>query len=725
MPFDTPIPPVAIALAGLILAALIAWSARRQRAHLPPRSWIGLLFLRSLTAILFLLLLLNPYRVLRHPDPDSFRVALMADVSGSMHAQDLADSLSRIDFLNTQLDAANPESLQSRLETLYRLDRYGFTDGLVALPENAVDVEAGLTAIGDSLEALRDEAEGRETLAAVVLLSDGISLQGESLLEAARRFRQEDIPVTVVGVGNRNAGGDVGVELAVTTADPVVNQPVELKASVGNRFVQPVTVTVEFLEGDTLLGAQEITVPAGERVEITEASLPTRAGFHSYRARIVNPPSGDRNQANDIGFATAEVSEPRVLKVLYLSNHLSDNYRFLRDALREDPDWKLHAVIRLSEERFAFYGFDEQPEEENAGFAEAIPTFYEHSVLIIETDVVRDLDETGREALQAFLTRRGGGVLFLGAPGNIAPDMSKLLPVRQSEMLERPVQLALEIEPEPVFSELAGGTLFRPPPLFLPAGKTAYVATELSLGGRVALSTRQGNHPLLSLHAYGGGRVAYLGTEATWRWRMSSEHGMRQHALFWRYLLGWLGTGGKPRLELPLQGQMRPVGEPVALDAEVRGADFRPADNAQVSATLRMADGSFGPSINLVADPAVPGRYRGTTTVNAPGEYRVDYRVNFPDGEGLDEQVWFAGAYLGQENTDLVFRERDLRDLARITGGDYYDWREVDALDELPLTAGIPEREEHLYWTRNLTFLLLLVALAGSEWILRRRIGLT
>ncbi len=725
MPIDTPIPPIAIALIGLGLAALILWSARRQRAHLPARTWLGLLLLRILTAAAFILLLLNPYHTLRHPDPEEFRVALLADVSGSMHAKDLADGLSRIDFLNTQLSPQNPENLQARLEALYQLDRYGLSDKLLSLPTGELQVESGLTALGDALEALRAESAHRSPLAAVVLLSDGISLQGEPLLEAARHYRQADIPVTVVGIGNRHNGGDLGVSLAVATADPIVNQPVDLKATLNNRFAQPLTTTVEFLEGDTLLGAREVTVPAGESLDVVESSLPKRSGFHSYRARIANPPAGDRNQANNIAFATADVSEPRVLKVLYLSNYLTDNYRFLREALREDPDWELNAVIRLSEDRFAFYGFEEEPENPEADFSEASQVFYEHSVIIMETSVVRDLDEPGREALEAFLTRRGGGVLFIGAPGNITADLRSLLPVRKTETVERPIQLALEIEPEPVFTELAGGTLFRPPPLFLPEGKTAFLATELSLGGRTVLSTRQGQHPLLSLHAYGGGRVAYLGSEATWRWRMSSEHGLRQYALFWRYLLGWLGTGGKPRLELPLQGTLQAAGEPVPLDVEVRGADFRPAEDARISAVLRLADGSLGPSINLVSDPTIPGRYRGTTTVNTPGEYRVDYRVHFPDGEVLEEQVWFAGAFLGQENTDLVFRERELRDLARITGGDYYDWRDADDLDQLPLSASIPLREEHLYWTRNATFLLLLVALAGSEWILRRRIGLT
>lgn len=723
MPFDTPLPLAAVLLLGLLLLCLVAWMAWRQHELVPRGTWLLVTTLRGLVVVMLVLLALNPYVVEKHPDPEGFRVALLADVSGSMHTRDLGNGQSRIDVVN-DLTAATDDSLRARLESRYRLDGYTFAGELMPLPPSPLVIEPGVTAIGDSLEALLAQDEGGKRLAAAVLLSDGISLQGLPLMEAARSLRKADVPVTVVGIGERSAAGDVGLELEVLTGDPLVGEPLELETRVSNTFTSAVDITVETLGEQRVITRRDVTLGPGQTAAFTDTVEPSRAGLHSYRARLVEPVPRDTNQSNDVAFAAAEVSEPRVLRALYLSSHLSNNFRYLRDVMRNDPDWDLRGVIRINDERFAFIGFEEQPEEET-DFTDAAAWFYDHSVLVVETAMVRELDADGREALRNFLTRRGGGILFVGAPGNLSDDLRNLLPVRETETVDRLRQLPLEINPDPVFAELAGGTLFRPPAVFLPEGKTAFLATELSRGGRVALSTLQGNLPVLSLHAYGAGRVAYLGTTGTWRWRMNSEHGLRQHDLFWRYLLGWLGTGGKPRLELPLQGELRPVGEPLALDVDVRGPDFRPAEDARVRATIYKANGDAGPEVNLVGDPMMPGRYRAMTTLDNPGEYRIDYRVSFPDGEELQQEAWFAGAYLGRENTDLTFRERELRDLARVTGGRYLSWREAGGLDTLNLSAAIPVQESRYHWTRNLTFLLLLLAFAGSEWIIRRRVGLT
>ncbi|MEM9227916.1 MAG: hypothetical protein AAGA45_08095, partial [Verrucomicrobiota bacterium] len=135
-------------------------------------------------------------------------------------------------------------------------------------------------------------------------------------------------------------------------------------------------------------------------------------------------------------------------------------------------------------------------------------------------------------------------------------------------------------------------------------------------------------------------------------------------------------------------------------------------------------NGRPGPEINLVADPSVPGRYRASSAIDQPGEYRIEYRVDFPDGEALNEEAWFAAAYLGKENSDLVFRERELRDLARITRGSYVAWDELADLLPLALSQDVVTRDIRHYWTRTALFLILIVLIFGAEWLIRRRAGL-
>ncbi|MEM8549322.1 MAG: vWA domain-containing protein, partial [Verrucomicrobiota bacterium] len=554
MHIDTPISPVLIAVAVLLLLGLLAWAMRRLRPELTRVQWWVILGLRLGGLASLALLLLNPYAVETLPDPERYRIAVLADLSGSMHATDLGEGQERIEFIQGALDAALEASLINRLQSTAPTELYGFTDSLRALPPEGVEIQPGVTALGTSLESALSEQDLERRLAGLVVLTDGISLQGPPPLEIARAYRQADIPLNIVGVGSSGRTGDVSIALVAKTADPVVGEPLELVASVSNAFSESVTLSWEILTGDELLSSEEVTLPAGESTQISVIHEPERSGLHRYRARLTDVPALDQNPANDSAYAAADVLEPRVMKVLYLSNYLSDTYRFLRQALRSNPDWELHAIQRLNEERFVYAGLDEPEEDGLIGFAYAVDKLFDYSTVVLDTSVIADLDDAGRDALLGYLTRRGGGLLFLGAPQNLPSEMAYLLPVRQSEAMRENFDLALAFTPQPVFSDLAGGTLFRPPHAFLPEGKTAFLGLELARGARASLATRQRDIPILSQQAYGAGRVAYLGTEATWRWRMSSEHGLRQHDLFWTYLLGWLSTGGKPRLELPLQG---------------------------------------------------------------------------------------------------------------------------------------------------------------------------
>ncbi|MEM9226807.1 MAG: vWA domain-containing protein, partial [Verrucomicrobiota bacterium] len=533
MQIDTPIAPALIVVAVLVLLALLTWAMRRLRPELTRSQWWFILGLRLAGLGCFALLLLNPYAVERLPDPERYRIAVLADLSGSMHATDLGQGQERIEFIQQVLDPAEEASLLNRLKTQAPTEVYGFSDSLHALPPEGPAIMPGVTALGTSLDAALAEQDRERRLAGVVLLTDGISLQGPPPLEIARAYRQADIPLNVVGVGSSGRTGDVSVALIAKTADPVVGEPLELVASVSNAFSEPVTLNWEILTGEDLLGGETVTIPAGESAEISVIHEPERSGLHRYRARLKEVPARDQNPANDTAYAAADVLEPRVMKVLYLSNYLSDTYRFLRQALRSNLDWELHAIQRLDEERFVYAGLDDPEEGSPEGFAHALEKLFDYSTIVMDTSVIADLEDTGRDALLGYLTRRGGGVLFLGAPQNLPSEMNYLLPVRQSEVMRENFDIALAFTPEPVFSDLAGGTLFRPPHAFLPEGKTAYLGLELARGARASLATRQRDIPILSQQAYGAGRVAYLGTEATWRWRMNSEHGLRQHNLFW------------------------------------------------------------------------------------------------------------------------------------------------------------------------------------------------
>lgn len=723
MSFDTPIPLWLIAVATFLLSALAVWLAWQARSALPRRYLGLLLFLRLLAVLLAALLAANPYHIKEKPDPDGVRVAVLADVSGSMATTDTSEG-ARIDSLRTLLAPGLADSLLGQLEADYAVEVFPFVDSLLPrVPE--FSLEPGTTAIGQALDEIQaTKVQDGRALGAVILLSDGISLTGESPLEVGKRYRSAGIPVSTIGIGSPRPPANLSLRFTDPPGKAQAGEPLTLNITAQNEGPETIETELEFYMGNQLMETRMVTLPAGERVSASFETLPDLHGIQTYRVRFKEVPQNDLNPADDSAYAAVEITPPDELDVLFLSNRVDYTFRFLRQMLKDDEQFKMRALIRIGEGKFLQQGFGEDAELPTDAFPSESEPYLQNRVLIVETGVLAELDESVHEALRNFLENRAGGILFLGVPENAPESLRALLPVRQTELVEAARREPLILSADPVFREASEGLLFMPPGPYLPSETPAATALELSRGARVAAMTEHGSLPVLALQAYGAGRAAYLGTESTWRWQMANQRGGEQYRLFWRYLLGWLAAGGKPRLEVPGQSSTRAVGEPLPLELRVLGKDFLPAADARIQARVSGPDGKALPPTSLTASPYEPGLFTGLTALDVPGEYLITYDVTLPDGEILRKEQYFAAARQGRENEDVRFREAPLRDLARISGGLYASYRDFENILPLNLAPNLPTVQERIYWTRNLSFLLILLGALGLEWFLRRRVGL-
>ena len=320
--------------------------------------------------------------------------------------------------------------------------------------------------------------------------------------------------------------------------------------------------------------------------------------------------------------------------------------------------------------------------------------------------------------------RRGGGLVVIGSLDNVPDQLRSILPIREMDTLYSKSRQGLEAQQEPAFQGLVGGVLLSAPSPFLEEQMRVPFATKLSKGARPVLQARASTLPIVAAQAYGAGRVVHMGSDQSWRWKMDSDRGGEQYRLYWQHLLAWLGMGGKPRLEVPLEGTLQDLSEPLNLNIMARNNEYQLSDSAVVRAVLTGPDGTSTPEQLLMPDSREPGKYHGSVGLSLPGEYRVNYSVEYEGGEQIDRSAFFAGAYIGAENSDLRFRESELKDLARITGGVYYHYTEVDAIEELSLSSNVPMLQRYHYWTRHFLFILLFLGILGYEWFYRRRIGL-
>ena len=723
---DTPFSPGMLLLGGLLILAVVVWTHLRLRRVLRP-SYLRLLAgLRVAGLAAILLLLFNPYSVRQEPDADGFRVAVVVDASGSMETRDVkGGEQTRKELVESWLGNLDTPPFGVLEEAGYWVDRFRFSERLASLETETLELLPGRTAIGDALDETLERVDARrDNLGTVLLVSDGHNNAGVSPLEAARRFRDRGIPVTTIGVGAREPPGEVSVDFASARFRTERGQPVDLPVELANTRDSGAEMRLRLRDDSGLVEEREVRLPAGTREHReTFTVTPLTRGEHLYRLSVTQT-GNNGGGGEEIRYAFVNAEEPETFSVLYLGSRLSPEYRFIERGVGNSEQIGMQSVIRTGEASF-FHALSE--ENQDAVPPDAFPEdgafFNRFDAILADTRLLSELSDDGVSALADFVSVRGGGALFFGPLNGIPSSIASALPVVSVD--ERVIQerIRLELEPAPIFAHLEGGRLFGRPSLFLEAGLPAAIVTEWKPGARPVLLREGRNEALMAAQAFGAGRIAHLGSEATWQWRMASDGGMEQHRLFWENLLVWLASAGKPRLTVNAQGEQYALGEAAAFEANVLGSDFRPARDAVVTVRITNPDGETWER-RLQPSFDVPGRYRGSHTLEEPGEYRARYRIDFPDGEQMEREVFFLATHAGAEGEDTGYRESLLRDLARVTGGAFYHYSEIPRFAELPLSREVPVRDSRRYWADQGWLLVVLFVVLAGEWFFRRRMGL-
>lgn len=720
-----------------MLARFQAYLSRFRDQLLRPYVRVWVLRLAGLLALL--IALWDPVTLRRIPDPQAFRMAVLADNSASMNTPDAPEGRTRRQQLQRWLEGSDGHpgllaSLRGRTDNLqvaFFADQPRPWDG--RFPENS---SSGPTAVGRALQWPLQEGSGMAPdLGAVLLLSDGINHEGPGPLDLARSYAAEGIPVSVIGYGSPRQPGDLSVRFARPRARMEENSPGSVTVTVSNQFRGERETQLRLFRGEEELHAQSIRIDAGTESVVEIPYTSGRPGVETLRAVLDAVPE-DRNPATDTAYALRQVVGDGVTDLLYLAANPGWEFRQLRVLADESATLRLHSVVKVDEERFfrRDAGSDENATDASGRkVLSELPTdadFYlDKDLLILDAPLLQQSSPAFRQMLVRFVGTRGGGLLLLPTGGrdplaDLPAEVLSLFPVRETRPLPLPEAASLQVEAHPLFSDLSGGALLGNPPLTVAAGTRLQIPSRLSRAARQPVRLRGQNQPVLAIQAYGAGRTAYMAGTFAWNWSLASERGAQRHRDFYQGLLGWLATGGKQRLETPLNSRLTSLDESTALDIRLLGADYEPRMDARVSATLTAPDGSAR-EVALQPDLGQPGHYRASVELSQPGAYRAEYRAVFPNGEELLREAWFSASPTGPEQIDVRPREQILRDLARITGGRFFPGERIEAISEqIPVSAAVPRRVDRFSWTRTWPFLLLGAALLLAEWWLRRRLGL-
>ena len=710
MQFDLTFQLVWIGLATILGSMGLGWSLMRLQGWIPLRQRIVLGLLRGFALLFLVLGLLNPYTMREEPDPNAFELVVLADASGSMETPDTRTYKNRASAVSEMIQFGEEENLFKGPLAAYPVNPYLFNEESAPWRAGGSYQPGGLSAPGENLlNLLKQDRLSRHSLGGVVLISDGNENSGIQLIEAAKQFRNAGIPISVIGVGENTPPGDIEVHFSNSQLEVEVGDVVAFSGRVINLFNSSKSVTVQLYQGGEWLDEKKISLEAGETKVVEFEDEAEFAGVKTYRLRV-SPLSEDTNPASDVDFATVEIKKPDEYKILFLGSQLHWEFRFLKRALQEDQRFKLDSLIRTGPQSYLQNLSAEDEIVPLSGLPQEASFYFKYDAIILDTRLIPLLSANVTEALRSMVTRRGAGLLGVGPLKDLPQSLSSMLPVKVVETIIYKDKRFLELEVDPVFASGRGGTLFQSPGPYLPENTPVYLGTEVSRGGRTSARTRGKRHPILVVQAYGAGSSAYLGTENTWRWRTESEKGKEQHDRFWRQLLFWLASGGKERMDIPLQGSVQSLESEVDLDLKVRAQDFGPESEARVLARVEKPSGEtaevlLNPSITL------PGLYEGGFIPSDSGEFHVRYAVQYQDGELLESDAFFAVSPTGPELADTGFRESLLRDTARLTGGSYTRYRNWKKLRDVPVANHIPVVIQRFYWAQGWPYFLVLAAL--------------
>lgn len=762
---------VAILLASAAIIGFVYW---RENPGAPRRWKVGLSIVR-LSLVGLVILMLYGWTIQRHRTnlPD---VILVLDDSASMGIADVygdkpsqiearrlieavkASDSSRLNLAKALLlenDGAFLESIRQR----YNLKVFAMGPSARTISGASTERESAITdltatqepsRLGDSLRDILEGQRGRPT-AAIIVLSDGITTEGKPLTEAAQYARRKTIPLFLIGM----ASDDVPRDLALTDlladeaafAGDILNFDVKLTSS---GYTGSATVRLLRLGDTEPLAEQQITLEPGAEAKVVRLShRADRQGENEYIVEVAKR-EGELNTENN-ALTKRVLVRDEVIRVLLVQAYPSYEFRFLKQMLqrelnRDQPEEGKTRGFRtvLQEADLDYVDTDKSAERV---FPVSRDELFSYDVLILGDVNPAALSPSIMNNIYEFVTVRGGGLIFISGPRYTPAafydtPLAPLFPADTASILVPDPDAVLSDSFRPKLSPLGIAS----PMLQLADSAAAnqklwneqltpirwYVTVpSVRPGVRVlaqhpTLVSNGGEPiPIITLQFAGAGKVVFHATDETHRWRFRT--GDVYFASYWiqtiRYLCRSKLLSGGRIAELTTDRDEYRRGEVVYL--RVRFLDDRHAPQADDGVVvLVQREGGERRNVSLRRNATDRGIFEASASELRDGQYRAWIATPTLEGQPAAQQftVKAPPGELARTQMDTA----ELQQSAKISGGKFYRWTEArKLLGDLP--RGRQVRIESMppspIWNAPL-LAAVFVALIGTEWLLRKRVGM-
>jgi uncharacterized membrane protein len=691
--------------------------------HGVQNSWLLLLPKIVLVALL-IAALLDPDLKLSGGSSTPAKVLILQDISSSMDLRDDGSSTrsERAGRLIHELQSSAPSSIQFQVlpfDTTLHEAGYHPPSGM----ERGTDLAAMFTAL-ENQPRLAD-ADG------IIVVTDG----GDETVEPAGVTER---PFGIVGVGaSPDSWNDIGIGNVTAPSSVEENSQFDLEADL---YARPETHTGLDSLKVTLEEAHDKNWTAVQTQTINLSALHAAAVFHvqvnekgalRYRVSLTQLP-GELTYANNTRTVTVQV-QPRALHVLYFTQELGVDYKYLRAELGTDPGVAFTAMYRVLQDQFTVQGDRTGYQDLAAGFPDKDDIIKRYDCLILGSFPASQFTDAQAQTLLRYVENGGaaiwmGGVASFGHGGYADSKLAPLIPWTISR--DEPDLVTGSF---PVSISASGGAVE-----FTAGWREDLAASGSALldslnrpgglrpGAVALLDATISNHtePVIAWQRYGKGQVLGIATNTLWKWAAAGQQTRSLYGRFWRQSVRGLTKKLEGGTLLGIhwnQEHYRP-GEQAVVDVQLR--------EAGKSGSIRFVGSLDGPGadkeINLTPVTGQAGAYTAKIPLPQRGDYT--FHLSAYNGATLAENYErdLPVEPLLDEGASPELKEAYLREIAARARGIYTPEKDLKPMEALLRERIISQKSTIViplvnFWN---IFPFLVILLLITEWLLRRRFNL-
>ncbi len=685
----TPLFIFALAIALVLLAYL---SYRNQKSLSAPIKVI-LTVLRSVTFLLIMLLVLNPFFFSSQLVDQNPRLLFMLDNSESVAInKGVYAGLSDYTELLNELFETKPDQVEIDYFTLGGSTKQIQTFDSLTYQETS----------SNFIDAITQIQELQSDYTAAVLISDGIITFGRNPLITAANL---DIPVFTIGLGDTSSVRDITINNIITNATGYTDTRHIVEVEIAqNGFLGNSTI-LQILDSQREIIVErtiEFTSEESVTLERFEIEL-SEEGLIPFRVEIQNLEDEWSDENNAQSFSI-DVLDSKT-NVLHISAEIHPDVKFIRSLLSTDPSINLQTVTWLGGNSFV--------EEGN-------PDFENLDLIILHGN------PTQIQSLDLISAISNIPTIFLDLPNsrriNNQQNEFALLQSLGSQIFEMSIFPATVLESHPImeFDEIQYQALAP----ILSSLRTEFIAIDASPLLNIGFQGIETESPMLAITERGDLRRAHL---TSWGWfrlyQSPSENERNFASQLFLNLISWASNNpDNRRLKISPSQSSFNSSEQVIINASL----INESGNSEPNATIELlisADGEDERVFNLTNMGS--GNYSLTLDALNTGLYSFTATAR-KDSRIIDEQ---EGEFLVEDsNAELINTQRNdalLSGLASETGGNYLVYEEAldiwDTISQANLLNGTSITIDSYHFpVRSVFWFIIVILLLGTEWTLRK-----